>query len=269
MKKIRLLLSLSFILSAISSLSLDTIKEEGRRNNATSNGNNVVLNLTSIGLYNSTSGTKDEITYVEYAKVLTLNVGDALPKNEITCSSPNMKFVSWCYTLPNVGLPTYTDKVVKDVTIYQAVFESTINLIDNDIVVPSPTPNPGEDENIVRYYFTDKPWWNKDGAASYIYLFNSNGNKNAEWPGKMMTKLSDTKDVNGCYTWYYDVDLSTYTNAVIARGNPDSSAANLDWGAKTKDITLSSEKNTITLTPDTAVWGDPGCDFSFSLVNYN
>ena len=84
-----------------------------------------------------------------------------------------------------------------------------------------------------------------------------------------MTKLSDTKDANGCYTWYYDVDFSKYTKAVIARGNPDSSATNLDWGAKTKDITLDREKNTITLESSTAVWGDPGCDFSLSVVEYN
>lgn len=273
MKKIRLLLSLSFVLGMISSLSLNTAREEGKRNNATSNTNNVVLNLTSVGLYNNTAGTKDEMTYVEYAKVLTLNVGDVLPKNEITCSSPNMKFVTWCYTLPNVGLPTYTDKVVKDVNIYQAVFEPTINLIENEIVDPTPTPTPTptpDDDNIIRYYFTDKPWWNKDEAASYIYAFNSSGEKNASWPGEKMTKLSDTKDANGCYTWYYDVDFSKYTKAVIARVNPDSSdTTNLYWGAKTKDITLDREKNTITLKSSTAVWGDPGCDFSLSVVEYN
>lgn len=54
---------------------------------------NTYLNLTSIGLYNGQKGTHIEDSNIEYGVVLeNLNVGDALPSNEITSTSKDVSF---------------------------------------------------------------------------------------------------------------------------------------------------------------------------------
>ena len=64
--------------------------------------------------------------------------------------------------------------------------------------------------------------------------------------------------------WKFDVDIATYPNVIFTRINGSGDIA--DWGAKTKDQVFPTDDNNLfTITSDTAVWGDPGCEGVWSI----
>ncbi len=62
--------------------------------------------------------------------------------------------------------------------------------------------------------------------------------------------------------WKIDLDLSKYEKVIFTRLKGDGSE---NWGAKTKDQTIpTDDKDLFTITTESAVWGDPGCDGTWS-----
>ena len=104
-------------------------------------------------------------------------------------------------------------------------------------------------------------WWKSDGAAVGAYAWkgeNASGGKNANWPGERMTPT------NQADVWAIDIDLTMYENIIFTRVNNEGDVA--DWGAKTKDQVIPTDgKNLFTITSESPVWGDPGCDGEWSV----
>ena len=100
-------------------------------------------------------------------------------------------------------------------------------------------------------------WWTADGAAIGIYTWDESGEK-AAWPGERMTLADGETNI-----WKFDLDVATYKMCIFTRVNGDGAIA--DWGAKTKDLTIpTDDKNMFTITSSNAVWGDPGCEGTWS-----
>ena len=233
---------------------------------------NTYLNLTSIGLYNGQKGTHIEDSNIEYGVVLeNLNVGDALPSNEITSTSKDVSFYKWCYYV-NGGKLEYTTSVVEGINLYQAVYkysgnydfskpsssstEDSSSSSSSENISSSSSSTFEVQSNFVRYYFIDQSWWNDAAAESWIYIWNStleSDNYKLAWPGEMMTHVNyDSKTKQN--TWYIDIDLDLYDRCVVSRQKTQEDGSVSSWGAQTVDITLSKEFNTITLCSD-ASWG--------------
>lgn len=101
-------------------------------------------------------------------------------------------------------------------------------------------------------------WWTADGAAIGIYTWDENGQEKTVWPGERMTLADGETNV-----WKFDLDVATYKMCIFTRVNGDGAIA--DWGAKTKDLTIpTDDKNMFTITSSNAVWGDPGCEGTWS-----
>ena len=101
-------------------------------------------------------------------------------------------------------------------------------------------------------YFKDASWWSKDGARTSVYLWKD-ADKNANWPGQVMTKEGDL--------WKFDIDTTRYTHLLFARYAANDTDSNKDWGAKSKEILISSidwSKPVYDISGTTEVWGDPG-----------
>ena len=233
---------------------------------------NTYLNLTSIGLYNGQKGIHIEDSNIEYGVVLeNLNVGDALPSNEITSTSKDVSFYKWCYYV-NGGKLEYTTSVVEGINLYQAVYkysgnydfskpsssstEDSSSSSSSENISSSSSSTSEVQSNVVRYYFIDQSWWNDAAAESWIYIWNStleSDNYKLAWPGEMMTHVNyDSKTKQN--TWYIDIDLDLYDRCVVSRQKTQEDGSVSSWGAQTVDITLSKEFNTITLCSN-ASWG--------------
>lgn len=244
---------------------------------------NTYLNLTSIGLYNGQKGTHIEDSNIEYGVVLeNLNVGDALPSNEITSTSKDVSFYKWCYYV-NGGKLEYTTSVVEGINLYQAVYkysgnydfskpsssstEDSSSSSSSENISSSSSSTSEVQSNVVRYYFIDQSWWNDAAAESWIYIWNStleSDNYKLAWPGEMMTHVNyDSKTKQN--TWYIDIDLDLYDRCVVSRQKTQEDGSVSSWGAQTVDITLSKEFNTITLCSD-ASWGT--ATVTTSYINY-
>jgi hypothetical protein len=101
-------------------------------------------------------------------------------------------------------------------------------------------------------------WWTADGAAIGIFAWDDNGTPKAAWPGERMTLVDGETNV-----WKFDLDVNKYKYCVFARVNPSGDIE--DWGAKTKDQTIpTDDKDMFTITSSTAVWGDSGCEGTWS-----
>ena len=127
-------------------------------------------------------------------------------------------------------------------------------------VTPEPEPDtPDTPHDTLRIYCKmTQSWWTTDGAAVGIYCYNSSDAKNANWPGVRMTAVAGETGL-----WYADVDVTTYTSVIFTRVNGTGTIA--DWGAKTKNLTIPADgTNCFTITSSTAVWGNPGCDGTWS-----
>jgi hypothetical protein len=109
------------------------------------------------------------------------------------------------------------------------------------------------------YCEMSQSWWTADGAAVGIYTWNDNGDPKAAWPGERMTLVEGTTDV-----WSFDLDTEIYHMCIFTRVNGEGDVA--DFGAKTGDQLIpTDDKNLFTITSETAVWGDPGCDGVWSV----
>jgi surface protein len=101
-------------------------------------------------------------------------------------------------------------------------------------------------------------WWTQDGAAIGIYAWGDNNQKNADYPGKRMTLADGETNI-----WKFDLDIAKYENCIFTRVNGSGDIA--DWGAKTQDLTIpTNDDDMFTITSSTAVWGDPGCEGTWS-----
>ncbi|MBQ0153681.1 MAG: hypothetical protein KBS70_02720, partial [Bacteroidales bacterium] len=102
-------------------------------------------------------------------------------------------------------------------------------------------------------------WWTEAGAAVGCHSWGTPG-PGTTWPGVRMTPVKGEAD-----TWYIDLDVTKVQNVIFTRVNP-SDVGDLNWGAKTKNLTIPTDgKNLFTITSTTAVWGDPGCDGEWSV----
>ena len=100
-------------------------------------------------------------------------------------------------------------------------------------------------------------WWTNDGASVGAYAWTEGQPSNAGWPGVKMTAVEGQVGL-----WKIDLDLSKYEKVIFTRLKGDGSE---DWGAKTKDQTIpTDDKDLFTITTESAVWGDPGCDGTWS-----
>lgn len=255
--------------------------------------NTVYLNLTSIGLYDGRKGSLIADSNIEYGYTLSdVSVGDSLPgKSVITSTSNEVTFKTWCY-YGGEGILTYATKVVEGVSIYQAVFEyngdydfkpistpvdptttvkptSTVNPTtpivpptSSTTVVPPSSSSTSVNTDVVRYYFIDQSWWNKDAAESWIYIWKDGiaDSHKLAFPGEIMNHVI-YDETAGQNTWYFDIDLSLYDRAIISRCSGD--GLGTSWGAQTSDITLERSFNTITLGEEK--WGTTS-DFTLTLT---
>ena len=104
-------------------------------------------------------------------------------------------------------------------------------------------------------------WWKADGAAVGAHYWGTG--TASTWPGDRMTPVEGETDL-----WYIDLDLAKCQNIVFTRVNADGTIA--DWGAKTEDLTIPTDgKNLFTITTSSPIWGDPGCDGTWSTYNAN
>ena len=104
-------------------------------------------------------------------------------------------------------------------------------------------------------------WWKADGAAVGAHYWGT-GTTSA-WPGDRMTPVEGETDL-----WYIDLDLAKCQKIIFTRVNATGTVA--DWDAKTKDLTIPTDgKNLFTITTSSPIWGDPGCDGTWSTYNAN
>ena len=212
---------------------------------------NVVLNLTSIGLYNGNKGTANESLFLENTVSLTLEVGAKLPSTEITSTSKDVEFKTWIY-YDKGGILSSTDAVVAGITEYQAHFEYK-GEFDNGGNNTETTSN--------KVYFISQSWWQKDNSTTSIYYW---GNMTTSWPGIVM-HLEETLS-NGRKVWSYEIDLSLLTGLIFSRTSAGAleGSSGTDWGAKTPDLSpsqFSGTNNCVVMTSTTEQWGDPGVNY--------
>lgn len=104
-------------------------------------------------------------------------------------------------------------------------------------------------------------WWTSDDAAIAIYAYADGDVMNAVWPGERMMRVTGTDGM-----WYAEIDSTQYTNVIFVRVN--GSGAVEDWGAKTQDLAIPTDgRNLFTITSTEAVWGDPGVEGIWSVLD--
>lgn len=121
-----------------------------------------------------------------------------------------------------------------------------------------PSEEPVEPLMKTIYCKMAQDWWKADGAGVGIYAWGNNSAQLAEWPGVRMTPVEGEADL-----WSFELDINTYKNCIFTRVNASGDIA--DWGAKTADLTIPTDDNDMfTITTEAAVWGDPGCEGTWS-----
>lgn len=226
----------------------NTTSEETPVINQQANSVAIVLNLTSVGLYNGAKGTANPALFLENTVTVNLKVGDKLPtKEQITSTSKDTEFHSWIY-YDKGGILSSTVSVVDGILTYQAHFEF-VGEFEGE-------PSGGGSENTGgKIYFMDATWWNKDGATSSFYAWG--GTASYVWPGVVM-KLEETLS-NSRKIWSIEIDVSSFTGFMFARtgsGAATGSTGAADWGAKTADLTPSQlGANNLVILNTSAAWG--------------
>lgn len=146
-----------------------------------------------------------------------------------------------------------TSNEVSSVVSSNEVTSSEIS--SNDTVSSSSEENSSFDQIGTTIYFIDSSWWNTAAASTYIYVWNSReeiDNYKVAYPGEKMTHLKWDEETK-TNTWSYVIDLDTYDYCVLSRRSGDGKN---DWGAKTIDIHLTDEFNTIILSNEAKWFGD-------------
>ncbi|MCQ2802072.1 MAG: hypothetical protein MJ225_00070 [Bacilli bacterium] len=110
------------------------------------------------------------------------------------------------------------------------------------------------EEGKTVYCKMEHGWWTVDGAAVGAHYWG--GSVDTKWPGERMTPVASDPNV-----WKITIP-EVYEKIIFTRVNPSGDIA--DWGAKTKDLTIPSDKNLFTITSSSAIWSDPGCDGEWS-----
>lgn len=109
---------------------------------------------------------------------------------------------------------------------------------------------------ITLYCKMEQSWWKADGAAVGAHYWGGTGE--TQWPGERMTAVVGETDL-----WSITIPANN-TGIIFTRVN--GSGAIDDWGAKTKDQTIPTDgKNLFTITSSSPVWGDPGCEGTWSV----
>ena len=193
-------------------------------------------------------------------------VSSVVSSDEVTSSEDNSSIA----TSSNVISTSREETPSSNVSSVVSSEEVTSNESQSsDSVTSSSEDNSSVGQIGTTIYFIDSSWWNKDAAASYIYVWDSTTTKDnykVAYPGEMMTHLKwDEKAKTN--TWSYVIDLDTYDYCVISRRSGDGKN---DWGAKTIDIHLTDEFNTIILSDEAKWFGDRNkADVSFDTLIVN
>lgn len=255
MKKIKTLLLTFLALISLTACGGNKEPSEPEVVNPAASNVQVVLNLTSVGLYKDAKGEKNDEYFLENTVTISTTVGAQLPGAEdITSTSKDTVFKTWVYYKEG-GLLTATDKVISGITVYQAHFEYT-GKFESD----PDDPVIGTSDKI---YFISANWWNADGATTSFYSWG--GNKTYTWPGTVMhleETLSDGKKV-----WSIEVDINSLTGFIFARTGSGAAEGSLaaDWGAKTPDLTAANfGSNNCAIMTDEVIWGNPGVNLKYS-----
>jgi hypothetical protein len=110
------------------------------------------------------------------------------------------------------------------------------------------------------YCKVDQAWWlakNDKGVAGAVaahYWTEGEGAVSTDWPGIRMEAVEGETHI-----WSLDIDPEKAQKIIFVRVPAEGEVA--DWGAKSKTQTFPADDNTLfTITNETAVWGDPGCD---------
>ena len=136
---------------------------------------------------------------------------------------------------------------------------SVVSSSSEDIssVTPSSSEEVSSEEPVVgtTFYFIDSSWWNNAAASSYIYVWDSTkeiDNYKVAFPGEKMTHIKWDSD-SKTNIWSYVINLESYDSCLITRRSGDGES---DWGARTEDIHLTNEFNTIVLSDEAKWFGD-------------
>lgn len=264
--------------------------------------NQIIINLTPIGLYKHNKGNKLPSYYLENIITLTSwNVGDSLPLNDITSNVEHVKISTFVY-YQNGGELSSSLTILKDQNFYQCYFTydssytnpdagkidsttitsesiSSSDVISSDTTSSDTSSSSNTSSNIDdkerTIYFMDDIWWNKDAATSSIYYW---GSISTDWPGVVMNyveyvktgeKSSDGSYELGKNVWSVTLDLSKVTGFMFARTKSEATAGSktVDWGAKTIDITPTSlgDNNLVILNESSVKWSSSGgCNVKYA-----
>ena len=178
-------------------------------------------------------------------------VSSVVSSDEVTSSEDNSSIA----TSSNV-VSTSSEATSNEVSSVVSSDEVTSSEISsNDTVSSSSEENSSFDQIGTTIYFIDSSWWNTAAASTYIYVWNSReeiDNYKVAYPGEKMTHLKWDEETK-TNTWSYVIDLDTYDYCVLSRRSGDGEN---DWGAKTVDIHLTDEFNTIILSDEAKWFGD-------------
>lgn len=262
--------------------------------------NQIIINLTPIGLYKHSKGSKLESYYLE--NVVTISswkIGDALPLSDITSTVEHVRISSFVYYQKGGELSS-SNTIISGQNFYQCYFiydetytnpdagkldsssYSGDNSSSSDPSISDPSSSIGDtsssstslDDKTRTIYFMDNTWWNKDAATSSIYYWGTN--INCTWPGIVMNHVeyikTGDKSSDGSYdlgknVWSISLDFSSISGFLFARTGYDGVAGSTssDWGAKTIDISLSNlgSNNLVILDQNEALWGS-GCNVKYA-----
>ena len=200
---------------------------------------------------NSSIATSSNVVSTSSEETPSSDVSSVVSSDEVTSSEDSSSVA----TSSNV-VSTSSEATSNEVSSVVSSDEVTSSEISsNDTVSSSSEENSSLDQIGTTIYFIDSSWWNKDAAASYIYVWDSTTTKDnykVVYPGEMMTHLKWDEETK-TNTWSYVIDLDTYDYCVLSRRSGDGKN---DWGAKTIDIHLTDEFNTIILSDEAKWFGD-------------
>lgn len=144
---------------------------------------------------------------------------------------------------------------------------ATFKEISSENPDPDPDPDPVE-EDLYTIYFKDSSTWNKDGASSYITIYDASGaalNTTACEIGEAMEYLSNPGYYQGSNYWKYTLDFAQVKKIKITRGSEG-----VNWGASTPILDVTKENNLYTLdSENTEIWGDGSATGSWSSIDPN
>ncbi len=181
---------------------------------------------------NGTDSSSGEIKDEYMLTNVELNKGDAVTIRD-SLGIAHKTFDHCLYGITEEGFTA--EKTCK----YDFYYKSKLNTNGNDNTYVS--------QHVITYYFVDRSWWNKDGAISTIYLWNSNDESsyNKAFPGEKMTYVGTYKNDDTRKVWSYEIDLDAgYDSVLFARTSPDGVT---HWNAQSIDLTLTNKFNQFSL----------------------